>query len=97
MIASVFREAATPEVIKNGFQKCSLFPFNPDAVEHENASAVSNGSVCLQTQVKTEPRVGVAENFNVQRLLYVESLLKKGRVQEFRSVEGNEWEGEVKN
>lgn len=90
LIDNAFKKGATPEVIKNGFRKCRLFPFDPNAVDYGR---------CMDSTDRQCPTRRVVEDdhkpVNVQTLLYVESLFQKGRPEEFRKVQGVEWEGDI--
>lgn len=90
LITNAFKNSATPDVIKNGFRKCGLFPFDPNAVDYGR---------CMNSLERLCPPRRVVEDdgpkWNVQTLLYLESLFRKGRPEQFRSTQTEEWEGDI--
>ncbi|CAK1583497.1 unnamed protein product [Parnassius mnemosyne] len=77
--------AATNEVISNGFRKCGLFPFDADAIDYTK---------CMSDPSRHDVVDKPAE-LGIEHLLYFESLMSRKRVAEFRAMkEGQPWVGE---
>lgn len=90
LLAAVFRDKATPDVIKNGFRKCGIYPFDPNAVDY--ARCMSSENRKCPPAVMTEESVKPAE-FKIEHILLFESLMKAGRAEQFREAEKTGWEG----
>lgn len=92
LLEDVFKEKATPETIQNGFRKCGLFPFNPEAVDYRRCMS----DITRQCPPHSTSSEGLAKpaRFGVEHLLYVESLMKRGRAEEFRASEISGWQGD---
>lgn len=72
--------AVSSEILKKGFVKCGLYPFNADAIDYQK---------CLSDSIRI---VDKPMAFKTEELLHFESLLPRKRVEEFRT-SGEEWQG----
>lgn len=78
----------TPEIIKNGFRKCGIFPFEVEAIDF--TKCMTDKSRICETMGKIQVK---PTTFKVEHLLFIESLMSSERVEEFRKSEKNGWKG----
>uniref|UniRef100_A0A8D8SPD9 Jerky protein homolog-like n=1 Tax=Cacopsylla melanoneura TaxID=428564 RepID=A0A8D8SPD9_9HEMI len=93
LLGTVFAENLTEDRIRNGFRKCGLYPFDPNAIDFSkcmNHSSRANLPVNINND-KTKPI-----RWEVEHLLCLESLMKRGRAEEFRHSESaGSWAGDI--
>uniref|UniRef100_A0A8D8RU36 Uncharacterized protein n=1 Tax=Cacopsylla melanoneura TaxID=428564 RepID=A0A8D8RU36_9HEMI len=77
LLCHVFEVYATSVIIKNGFRKCGLSPFDPDAVDYARCMKHKSRDVA---PIANNPASGAS--FTVEHLLYIESLMPRGRAEE---------------
>lgn len=93
LLAKVFQEKVTPEIVANGFKKCGLYPFDVNGIDfarcmdHDSRKTAPVSAPTSTNSVAPAPIVGV------ETLLVLESFMRRGRVQEFRR-SYEQWEGE---
>lgn len=81
-------DSITPYIIKNGFRKCGLFPFNVQAVDFTKCMSDKSRVYETSGEIQVKPT-----SFNVEHLLFIESLMPSGRAEEFRRSEKTGWKG----
>ncbi|XP_063217115.1 uncharacterized protein LOC134527954 [Bacillus rossius redtenbacheri] len=93
LLEAVFTERATVDTVKSGFRKCGIFPFDPDAVDYSKCMS-SKSRNCPPVTTRSSNDTIQPASFGVEHLLYLETLMKKGRAEEFRAAEKSGWGGE---
>lgn len=88
LLEHAFADEVTEDIVKNGFKRCGLYPFDANAVEY---------SKCMSTRheiaLPTEERTG---GMNWTTLKCIEGMLKPGRFVQFilAKASGNQWKGD---
>lgn len=93
LLQKVYDEKVTKEVNNNGFRKCGLFPFDANAIDFPK---------CMDHPSRSHPPIELTDtitkptHFGVEHILFLESVMKRGRVEEFRSaVNIGSWSGDT--
>lgn len=74
-------QAANEDILKNGFKKCGIFPFDRENIDY---------SKCLSHESRI---IDKPCQFNTEHLLFLESMIPSARVRQFRSSK-EEWNGD---
>ncbi|CAF4830706.1 unnamed protein product [Pieris macdunnoughi] len=85
LLAKVFKDKVTPDVVANGFRKCGIYPFDVTAIDLTR---------CMDNDTRrTAPASVPPREIGVETLLLFESFMRQGRVEQFRR-SNEQWEGE---
>lgn len=89
LLAKVFEDKVTPEIVKNGFERCGLYPFNPSAVDYTKVMGHSD------RRVVPKP-TGAEDKPGVEMVLLLESCMRHGRAEQFRKCKNasSDWDGD---
>ena len=85
--------------LQNGFRKCGLHPFNPDAVNYSKVLSkrtASTPDTVLETEMTTS-NVEAPNTAGSYFLKHIEDQLEPDVLEEFRLTGDGEWVGEAEN
>lgn len=82
-----FAEGVSEDIVKNGFKRCGLYPFDPNAVDY---------SKCMsERDLPVPPQDVIPESGQWSALKCIEGMLKPGRlVHFFGQTANNTWRGD---
>lgn len=79
----------TEDTVINGFRKCGIFPFDVKAIDFTKCMTHPSrifGDGCSKINFKPT-------EFSIEHLLYLESVMKSSRAEEFRASYEKGWSG----
>lgn len=99
LLSSIFPEIKK-ETVSNGFKKCGIFPFNPDAIDYsliKNAASIVdiNNSTINNLSLSQPATNSTTININEYLILF-ESMVGQQKIYEFKS-SGEVWQGNIED
>lgn len=93
LLAKVFQEKVTPDIVANGFKRCGLYPFDVNGMDLARCMDHESRKTAPVSAPISSNCVTPAAILGVETFLLFESLMRRGRAEEFRRSKEH-WEGE---